>query len=472
MACTLRRGATTHTFDLPDGGLTKREVVDRALAAFSLTRAALRLESTTKAWGEIEKQSLANGARVYLDGGALFELKATGGGTNFASVHWFERPTIVVEPRPDLAHVRGVGDHTLPVSASTTGAELRAMLLERPEQLRGLPSYERGFCLNINDGTDLSASWYHLEDDARLWDLDVAGPELRVTTYPKLARLHALARMPPLSPKGSKIEVELSGAVKTAISLSLVVRPTDTVDTLKRLVEAATGAPLCCQYLKLLVLTGRDIKLSDDSKTLASYGLREGSLLSGLVAPKSNMKPEGGRIFVKTLTGKQITLSVQPSDTIHELKQKVQWKEGIQPDQMRLIFRGQQLGDRNTVKAYGIGVESVLHLVLRLRGGMFEPSSAQRGMPKTLLVVSRTGEHEMTWNAESLNDVAARATQLVDLASSDDDDDDDASSDDDDAGDDARLPGEADDAYIARLRGLVRAARLPPTEPPRKRRRG
>mmetsp|Transcript_20485 Transcript_20485/g.61227 ORF Transcript_20485/g.61227 Transcript_20485/m.61227 type:complete len:463 (-) Transcript_20485:945-2333(-) len=462
MACTLRRGATTHTFDLPDGGLTKREVVDRALAAFSLTRAALRLESTTKAWGMIQKQSLANGARVYLDGGALYELEATEGDSNFARVHWFESPTIVVEPLPDLARVR-IGDDTLPASASTTGAELRAMLLERPE-LRGLPAHERDFRLCINDG----ARPYEVSADARLCDLDCAGPEARVETFPELAELHALARVPPLSPEGSKIEVKLRQG-NSSQTLSPVVRPTDTVDSLKRQVKALTGAPLCRQCF---YFSGPNLDLSDDSKTLASYGLREGSLLSGLVAPKSNMKPEGGRIFVKTLTGKQITLSVQPSDTIHELKQKVQWKEGIQPDQMRLIFRGQQLGDRNTVKAYGIGVESVLHLVLRLRGGMFEPSSAQRGMPKTLLVVSRTGEHEMTWNAESLNDVAARATQLVDLASSDDDDDDDASSDDDDAGDDARLPGEADDAYIARLRGLVRAARLPPTEPPRKRRRG
>jgi ubiquitin len=101
------------------------------------------------------------------------------------------------------------------------------------------------------------------------------------------------------------------------------------------------------------------------------FGTRKNVPASSCSALNSALHMRGGmQLFVKTLTGKTVSIEVEEGESIEDVKAKIAEKEGIPPEQQRLIFGGQQLQDAKTLDDYNVGDDATLHLVLRLRGGI------------------------------------------------------------------------------------------------------
>jgi ubiquitin C len=160
------------------------------------------------------------------------------------------------------------------------------------------------------------------------------------------------------------------------------VEASDTIASIKGKLKDCEGIPESDQRL---VFAGKHL---EDDRVISDYNMRNDSTIYLLLRLRGGMQ-----VFVKTLTGRTMTVNVEGTNTVADLKEKIREKESIPADQQRLVFAGKNLEDDRVLSDYNIQKDSTVNLLLRLRGGM------------QVFVKTLTGR-TMTINVEGVNTVA------------------------------------------------------------------
>jgi ubiquitin C len=234
-----------------------------------------------------------------------------------------------------------------------------------------------------------------LEDARTLSDYNIRhGSTLHLGVRPEVRTAGPRGRDPSVGPAGA---MQIFLKTLTGKTITLDVTLASTVEEVKEKIQDKEGIPPDQQRL---LYAGRQL---EDGRTLNDHNIERGGTVHVLLRlrsrrllrtdePPSDEASCPMHIFVKTLTGKTITLDVTLASTIKEVKEKIQEKEGIPPDQQRLIFAGMQLADHGTLWSYNIQRESSLHLVLRLRLSTDDPPSDEAGRPMQIFIKTLTGK--------------------------------------------------------------------------------